>query len=372
MNCAFCQAENDPTANFCSDCGSPLGLQICPTCETVCEKAAAACTKCGCALVRTEDAEAGDKFTARLTLRPQPEDDHSLAKETGTDNWHELLQSLEEEVHTQLDLQSRRGAEHAVSAPARRASALSHPLPRRSITQVHEAALIQPAPSPWSSPGLWLVLACAAGGCGLLLSLPSPEIEQRALNSRIGKPAAAPAVGYAAVAPQTETKPILETPAVNPALPSPGPSPADATQSSPAEEQTLAQANISTAAGSIVPQAAPKEDDQNESSRATPVTNARRTSSEAKLSSTASGRSVFANRAAAQRPLSVSHLILTVSPWGEVYVDNKKWGLASPLRVLVLRPGKHSVHIRNANLPPYDETIKLQPDQTLRIKYKFK
>jgi hypothetical protein len=374
MNCAFCQAENGPAANFCSDCGSPLGLQFCPECDTVSEKAAAVCTKCGCALLRTEESAVGENLTPRPPLPPQLVNDHSLTKETGADNWHELLQSLEEEVHNQLALQTRLPADEAAGASTRIAPAVSNPLPRRRIAQVYEAAVIESTPSVWGTPGLWVVLACAVGGCYILLTLPSPEIEQRALISSVGKSASAPAVVSAPAPPlRNETQPILGAPSSSTVSPAPAPSPPDATQNSPPEKQPLPAEAIISAAGNAPFQSAPKGDAQNEPIRAMPATSPRLTSSDSQLLSTASGRLAFANRAAARRtPLSVSHLILTVSPWGEVYVDNKKWGLTPPLAVLALRPGKHSVQIRNANLPPYEETIKLQPDQTLRIKHKFK
>ena len=344
-------------------------------CETVSEKAAAVCTKCGYALLRADDCEVSDKLTPGPALPPRPANDPALAKETRADNWHELLQSLEEEVHSQLDLQTRVAAEDAAGAPLRLAPAVSNPLRRRRIAQVHEAAVIEPMPSLWSSPGLWLVLICAVGGCYILLSLPSPEIEQRVLISRVGKSASAAAVVSAATPPlQNQTAPVLGAPTSNSTPPESALSPPDVAKNRPPEAQTFrADAAISAKAGNAALQFSPKGDDQTEPIRAMPVTNARLRSSDSKLPSTASARLAFANRAAAQRsPLPVSHLILTVSPWGEVYVDNKKWGLTPPLAVLVLRPGKHSVQIRNANLPRYDETIKLQPDQTLRIKHKFK
>jgi hypothetical protein len=366
MSCAFCHAENGPTAKFCSDCGSPLGLQLCPQCETVSEKAAAVCANCGYALVRAEESAVGGKLTPGPALPPLPADDHSSAKETQTADWHELLQSLEKEVHSQWDLQTRLAAEAAAEAPSQLAPAVSNPRPRRRIAYVHDAAVIEPTPPLWGSAGLWLALTCATGGCYMLLSLPSPEIEQRALISSVGKLASAPAVVSAAAIPslQNETKPIVETPTSNSAQAS-APSPPEA----PPEEQTLrAEAAISSTVGN-----ASVQSDQNEQLRAIPVATARLKSSNSQLPPAASGRLAFANRAAVQRPAtSVSHLILTISPWGEVYVDNKKWGLSPPLTVVALKPGKHSVQIRNANLPPYDETIELQPDHALRIKHKFK
>src|ERR1700674_4514113 len=50
MKCEFCEAENAPNANFCSNCGSPANLQVCPKCEAINESAAVTCVNCGQAL----------------------------------------------------------------------------------------------------------------------------------------------------------------------------------------------------------------------------------------------------------------------------------------------------------------------------------
>jgi len=62
---------------------------------------------------------------------------------------------------------------------------------------------------------------------------------------------------------------------------------------------------------------------------------------------------------------------LAIAPWGEVYVDGKKAGVAPPLTELRLPAGKHSIEIRNAAFAAYRQSIDLAPDATLRIKHKF-
>jgi serine/threonine-protein kinase len=64
-------------------------------------------------------------------------------------------------------------------------------------------------------------------------------------------------------------------------------------------------------------------------------------------------------------------LTLAVSPWGEVFVDGRKRGLSPPVTEVVLSPGKHTVEIRNSNFPTYGQSVHLQPNETVRIKYKF-
>ncbi|HTS52109.1 MAG TPA: PEGA domain-containing protein [Burkholderiales bacterium] len=65
-------------------------------------------------------------------------------------------------------------------------------------------------------------------------------------------------------------------------------------------------------------------------------------------------------------------IMLAVSPWGEVVVDGKSVGVAPPLSELELAPGRYRIEIRNGAFKPYLETFDLEPNQTIRIKYKFK
>jgi len=65
-------------------------------------------------------------------------------------------------------------------------------------------------------------------------------------------------------------------------------------------------------------------------------------------------------------------ITLAISPWGEVVVDGKSVGVSPPLSELELAPGHHRIEIRNSGFKPYLETFELEPNQTVRIKYKFK
>jgi len=65
-------------------------------------------------------------------------------------------------------------------------------------------------------------------------------------------------------------------------------------------------------------------------------------------------------------------IMLAVSPWGEVVVDGQSVGVTPPLSELELAPGRHRIEIRNSGFKPYLETFELDPNQTVRIKYKFK
>lgn len=64
-------------------------------------------------------------------------------------------------------------------------------------------------------------------------------------------------------------------------------------------------------------------------------------------------------------------VMLAVSPWGEVVVDGKPMGVSPPLSELELAPGTHRLEIRNGSFAPYQEMLKLAPNQTLKIRHKF-
>ena len=67
----------------------------------------------------------------------------------------------------------------------------------------------------------------------------------------------------------------------------------------------------------------------------------------------------------------MARLRLAVVPWGEVYVDGKKKGIAPPLAETKLAPGKHAIEIRNTTFEPYARTIELKADASMKIKHKF-
>jgi hypothetical protein len=60
-----------------------------------------------------------------------------------------------------------------------------------------------------------------------------------------------------------------------------------------------------------------------------------------------------------------------VRPWGEVIVDGKSRGISPPLRELKLPPGKHSVTVQNAGLPPYSATLDIKEGQAAAISHVF-
>jgi serine/threonine protein kinase len=65
-------------------------------------------------------------------------------------------------------------------------------------------------------------------------------------------------------------------------------------------------------------------------------------------------------------------LVFAVSPWGEIYLDGEKAGIAPPLRELKVTPGKHTIEIRNEDMKPYTLTLDVAADANMKIKHKFK
>ncbi len=71
-------------------------------------------------------------------------------------------------------------------------------------------------------------------------------------------------------------------------------------------------------------------------------------------------------------PAPQGTLSLAVTPWGEIFVDGKREGVSPPLKELKLSVGKHRIEIRNPGFSSYFQTLDIQPETTLKIKYKFK
>ncbi|MDO9189684.1 MAG: serine/threonine-protein kinase [Sulfurimicrobium sp.] len=71
-------------------------------------------------------------------------------------------------------------------------------------------------------------------------------------------------------------------------------------------------------------------------------------------------------------PAPQGTLSLAVTPWGEIFVDGKREGVSPPLNELRLSVGQHRIEIRNPGFPSYSQTLDIQPETMLKIKYKFK
>lgn len=90
------------TANFCSNCGSPLHLQDCPSCEAINNRTAVACVKCGHVLLNTIGSAPGANVGLATGGAHGAMGDGVSALESDTRHFKDLLASLESEVDRQL------------------------------------------------------------------------------------------------------------------------------------------------------------------------------------------------------------------------------------------------------------------------------
>ena len=73
----------------------------------------------------------------------------------------------------------------------------------------------------------------------------------------------------------------------------------------------------------------------------------------------------------APRAPETGTLLLTVSPWGDIYIDGKRHGTTPPLATIDLLPGRHRVEIRNASQPSYFMWIQVQAGERQRLEHRF-
>ena len=83
----------------------------------------------------------------------------------------------------------------------------------------------------------------------------------------------------------------------------------------------------------------------------------------------APARSVTPPKTAAADPVPVN---FAISPWGEVYINDKLYGVTPPLRNVALAPGRYKIVVKNADFPPHVEVVDVKPGSRIRIKHKFR
>lgn len=68
---------------------------------------------------------------------------------------------------------------------------------------------------------------------------------------------------------------------------------------------------------------------------------------------------------------STATVQFAVSPWGEIYVDGVKKGIAPPLTKVTLDTGKHTIELRNPSASAYQTEVDLKAGDKVKIKHKF-
>jgi hypothetical protein len=75
--------------------------------------------------------------------------------------------------------------------------------------------------------------------------------------------------------------------------------------------------------------------------------------------------------APAPRPARVT-VKVDIRPWGEIFVDGVSRGVSPPLKTLHLPAGRHTVEVRNANLPPYKLSMELKAGRPVTLEHVFR
>ena len=124
MNCLFCAAKSAPQAKFCSECGSPLSLQICPTCAAVNEKTDSTCLKCGYSFALQHEADVA-VVVPQIASLPAGTLANDAVVDAKVHEWEIMLQEIEQEVHRQLEAEQLAPTDSNSLSPAPRTARLA-------------------------------------------------------------------------------------------------------------------------------------------------------------------------------------------------------------------------------------------------------
>jgi hypothetical protein len=86
---------------------------------------------------------------------------------------------------------------------------------------------------------------------------------------------------------------------------------------------------------------------------------------------TAQAEGLELTRGAPVRGARGATLLLTVKPWGEVYVDGTKIGVTPPLKRVELAPGLRLITITNSSLPRYQARLTVKPGAQMTVAHDF-
>jgi hypothetical protein len=63
---------------------------------------------------------------------------------------------------------------------------------------------------------------------------------------------------------------------------------------------------------------------------------------------------------------------VNILPWGEIYVDGDKYGIAPPLRDIALKPGRYRIEVRNPGFASYVQVVDVSAGEEIRIRHQFR
>lgn len=69
---------------------------------------------------------------------------------------------------------------------------------------------------------------------------------------------------------------------------------------------------------------------------------------------------------------NTGHVRLNVLPWGEIYINDRKYGVAPPLRDIALKPGAYRIEVRNPGFASYVQFIDLDAGEEIKIVHRFR
>ena len=64
-------------------------------------------------------------------------------------------------------------------------------------------------------------------------------------------------------------------------------------------------------------------------------------------------------------------LRFAVRPWGDVYLNGKKWVTTPPVKEVQLAPGQHHIEMRNGKMRPFVQDYVFKPGDQLLLRYDF-
>ena len=73
-----------------------------------------------------------------------------------------------------------------------------------------------------------------------------------------------------------------------------------------------------------------------------------------------------------KKSVATGKVRLSIIPWGAVYVDGEKFGVAPPLRDIALKPGTHRIEVRNPGFASYLQDVEVSADEEIRIQHRFR
>ena len=64
-------------------------------------------------------------------------------------------------------------------------------------------------------------------------------------------------------------------------------------------------------------------------------------------------------------------LFLSISPWGEVFVNGKSQGVSPPKKFVKLDPGKYKIEVRNTTFPVHAQNLEVKAREEVTLKHRF-